>query len=99
MGLCFSLEGCQHGSSLVSTTYLTGRGWAQAAEPYQPAPLYCYQTLGHPVCYKEPLTTQGAQERFIEGYQPPSVPPVSTPQQAPLITSSSVSVEPLVIRP
>lgn len=90
------LTGCNDGASVLSSTYLTGRGWARPPELYVPSPLYCYQTLGQAVCYKEPLN-DGQKERMIEAYDTEvkileSETPVK-PIVTPPLVSKSVSIQ------
>ncbi|MCX7338362.1 MAG: hypothetical protein NTX76_03655 [Alphaproteobacteria bacterium] len=38
-------------------------GWAEKGQAYDPPPLYCYKTLGDPVCYAYPL--EGGESRLV----------------------------------
>lgn len=90
------LAGCGHGESLVSTTKLTARGWARPPETPDVPTLYCYRTLGEPVCYKEPLPSPIGADRFIASQHPPLT-PKGVPAKAPLKPLDTG--EPMVICP
>ena len=69
--LCMILSGCFAGNNLLTTEGITGSGWAQPFEPYDPEPLYCYRTLGVVDCYDRPVP---ALRQSLVGFYPRKTP-------------------------
>jgi len=68
----WGLSGCSAINDWRATQIYTA-GYLKALPEKAPPPLYCYETLGQPMCYPEPIP--GAEDRLIDYYMGP--PPCS----------------------
>jgi len=69
--LLMMLGGCDSINEYRAQKILNG-GWVGPTATKNPGPLYCYRTLGTPMCYYEPLP--GEEERLIGSYTIPTCP-------------------------
>jgi len=74
------LGGCNAINDWRATQVYTS-GYLKALPEKAPPPLYCYETLGTPMCYPEPLP--GAEDRLIDYYEGPPPCPKRQPQRPP----------------
>lgn len=79
------LTGCERYNNERAKLILS-KGWVGPTQRMDPPPLYCYQTIGYPECYSEPLPGQGP--RLISAYYPK--PPEPIKYCPPKITSQPI---------
>jgi hypothetical protein len=68
LGACTRLADAASDPFRMNNTELLDAGF-KAHEPLPPPPAtYCYRTLAHEMCYRQPLPGEG--ERLVEAYPP-----------------------------
>ena len=66
IGLGILTSGCNPFQALrPNSEELVKLGWAKHPDcPGRPEPLYCYETLGYPVCHSAPLNDQSRLSNY-----------------------------------
>lgn len=73
---------------------ILARDWLRAEIRPNPAPLYCYGTLGRPDCHEAPIPQE---QNRLKGYYGP--PPLAVPPATILVVTETGLLDPTVARP
>ena len=103
--ILMGLSGCSAINDYRATQVYTS-GYLKALPEKPQPPLYCYETIGAPMCYPTPIP--GAEDRLIDYYSGPppcpkqkqaTTPHISAPEDAKPYPGPRYPDSPIVIRP